>query len=96
MANILSRQLLHALYSLPLNVLDVCKDPLSIIDVYAPRTDITFGDFRLRDAELFYHGATKVKDEYCKLETRYPGIVENFAWDIFVYGVLSTFQDCSH
>ena len=65
---------------------------MSAVDIYASRVDMTFGDFRLRDAELFHHGAMQMKEEYCKSETRYPGIMQDIAWDMFVHAVLATFQ----
>lgn len=75
-----------------MNILRMCTDPISTVDVYASRADITFGDFRLRDAELFHHGAIQLKEEYYKSEIRYPGIMEDFAWDMFVQAVLATSQ----
>ncbi|KDR85505.1 hypothetical protein GALMADRAFT_365327 [Galerina marginata CBS 339.88] len=86
-------QILHALYSLPSNLVKICWEPLSTIDIYAPRCDITFTDFRLRDAELFHQAATKLKQQYNKYEERYPGIMEEVSWDLFVGAVLSVCQE---
>ncbi|KAH7922785.1 hypothetical protein BV22DRAFT_1106424 [Leucogyrophana mollusca] len=46
------RSLLYSIISLPFDIVNIYKDPMSTVDLHIPRLDVTFDDFRIRDAEL--------------------------------------------
>ncbi|KAH7907559.1 hypothetical protein BJ138DRAFT_1116595 [Hygrophoropsis aurantiaca] len=52
------RSLIYSIISFPFDVVNIYKDPMSTIDIYIPRLDVTFDDFRIRDAELIRQSAT--------------------------------------
>ncbi|PBL00230.1 hypothetical protein ARMGADRAFT_982213 [Armillaria gallica] len=63
-------------------------DPISTVDIYISRTDITFDHFRIRDVELFRQGATTFKLNIEKLRQR--GSLESFTWDAFMDTLVRT------
>ncbi|KAH9486461.1 hypothetical protein JR316_0000526 [Psilocybe cubensis] len=86
-------QIFTAISSLPNIALKTYRNPLSLIDIYVPHAQISFSDFRLRDAELLHESAVKLRQEYNQFTYKYPGVLENIAWDIFIGHVLSCLQD---
>ncbi|KAF8913169.1 hypothetical protein CPB84DRAFT_1760521 [Gymnopilus junonius] len=82
-------QFLHTLYNLPSNVGRVYNNPICTLDLYVPQCDITFAEFRLRDAELLRQGATKIKEKYVDIETHYPGILGDMKWEFFLHAISS-------
>jgi hypothetical protein len=71
----------------PSNLFTLVRDPVALADIHIESFDVTFCDFRLRDAELLKQGATRLKQEHFELEKRHPGVIGDFAWDMFVHGV---------
>uniref|UniRef100_A0A0W0G8B0 Uncharacterized protein n=1 Tax=Moniliophthora roreri TaxID=221103 RepID=A0A0W0G8B0_MONRR len=47
-------RLLQTIFS---TIIYLCMSPMSLVDLYAPRIDVTFDHFRIRDAELYRHGS---------------------------------------
>lgn len=61
-------------------------DPLSMIDLYVTRSDITFDSFRIRDAELLAQGGMMLKRQYDT--SRSSGVLQGIGWDNFVQTVI--------
>ncbi|KAL0951922.1 hypothetical protein HGRIS_008576 [Hohenbuehelia grisea] len=57
-------QLLLAMFYFPSNIVGILRDPTSAIDIFSPRTDVTFDNFRLRDSELLKHLGTTIITTY--------------------------------
>ncbi|EIW87243.1 hypothetical protein CONPUDRAFT_161827 [Coniophora puteana RWD-64-598 SS2] len=54
------RQLYESLTYLPRNIATIFTDPMHNLDISVPRLDVTFDDFRIRDAELLRQALTLV------------------------------------
>lgn len=48
--------LLLSLFEFPVNLFTLYERPLSFVDLYVTQANITFDDFRVRDAELVVQG----------------------------------------
>ncbi|KAF8876489.1 P-loop containing nucleoside triphosphate hydrolase protein [Infundibulicybe gibba] len=59
---------------LPFEIVKAFYDLASKIEIYAPRVDITFDDFRLRDTELFTQGGDLLQRWYSSNEGEILGI----------------------
>ncbi|KAF9566974.1 hypothetical protein CPC08DRAFT_62827 [Agrocybe pediades] len=77
------------LCSIPKAIYEACQNPMSMVDIHAVRTDVTFTDFHLRDARLIKAATDKAKEEFVDYSTRHPGVIQNIAWDMFLSEVLS-------
>ncbi|PPQ70734.1 hypothetical protein CVT26_014699 [Gymnopilus dilepis] len=86
------RRICRALYNLPSGIREFYDNPLCVVDLYVPQLDITFADFRLRDAELIRQGTTKIKEKYIDFETRHRGLIQDITWDLLIELVLSFCQ----
>lgn len=84
---------MSALCSLPSSAVKFYFDPLSLIDIYVPHCEISFSDFRLRDAQLLQKSAVKLRQEYDQFVHENPGVLENIAWDMFIGEMLSCLRD---
>ncbi|KAJ8523084.1 hypothetical protein ONZ45_g410 [Pleurotus djamor] len=56
------RQLLQSIAYFPSDVWKTCRDPMGTLDLYAPRADITFERFRIRDSELVREVGAKIRE----------------------------------
>lgn len=56
------------------------EDPLIIMDLYIERCDVTFGHFRLHDAELVRQGGVALEMNLNKARRR--GAFDGFSWDM--------------
>jgi hypothetical protein len=79
------RQLARSIFYFPSEIFKICRDPLSTVDLFIPRTDITFDDFRIRDAELLRQGAMTLKAHW----DASGHIYHELLWDNFISGVLT-------
>ncbi|KAF8167577.1 hypothetical protein B0H34DRAFT_645288 [Crassisporium funariophilum] len=86
-------EFMHAIFRFPADLFKICRDPMSTMDLYVPNCEVTFSQFRLRDAQIFHEGATSLKLQYDEFNGRNPGVLHDFAWDLFVNGVLAVCQD---
>ncbi|EGO05362.1 hypothetical protein SERLA73DRAFT_82989 [Serpula lacrymans var. lacrymans S7.3] len=71
-------RMFSSITSFPSDVLRIFMDPMSSIDIYCPRADITFDYFRIRDAELLRQGFVLFNEklEYSGVNiTNVPGML---------------------
>lgn len=81
------RQLMQSIAYFPSDVFKILRDPTSTVDLYVPRTDITFDDFRLRDSELLKQGGAMLKKQWDS--SRKGGVLQGLGWDSFFKAVLT-------
>ncbi|KAF9009804.1 hypothetical protein BDZ89DRAFT_1078354 [Hymenopellis radicata] len=76
-------QIFHKIiFFLPDVVPKIIDNPLTIIDLFIDRCEVTFAHFRLRDAELLKQGGIMLKINLGKAIER--NAFEGFSWDIFM------------
>ncbi|KAF9040295.1 hypothetical protein BDZ89DRAFT_1060723 [Hymenopellis radicata] len=76
-------QIFHKIiFFLPDIVPKIIDNPLTIIDLFIDRCEVTFAHFRLRDAELLKQGGIMLKINLGKAIER--NAFEGFSWDIFM------------
>jgi hypothetical protein len=85
MAEISFRQLAKSIFYFPSEIFKICRDPFSTIDLFVPRTDITFDNFRIRDAELLRQGSMMLKAHWDACGHIYHAHL----WDNFIKAVLT-------
>ncbi|KAF9492099.1 hypothetical protein BDN71DRAFT_1452021 [Pleurotus eryngii] len=56
--------LLWQMVYFPSDIWKFIGDPMGFIDIYSPRADITFDNFRIRDSELFKELGAKAREMY--------------------------------
>lgn len=54
-------QIFTSILQFPLDVIHILSHPMSTVNIFAPRTDIIFDEFRIRDAELIVQGLTMLR-----------------------------------
>ncbi|KAI0964093.1 hypothetical protein AcW1_000994 [Taiwanofungus camphoratus] len=56
-------QLVTSIVQFPFDVVHVVNYPMSTVNLYVPRTDVTFDQFRIRDAELLIQGLSTIREK---------------------------------
>lgn len=85
-------QLLLSIIVFPRYVGRIFKDPLSLVDIEVTEVQLTFRNFRVRDAELFVHGLEAAKSKYNRMEPSAKSAIFDWGWDIFCDGVQRAFR----
>ncbi|KAF9566977.1 hypothetical protein CPC08DRAFT_627706 [Agrocybe pediades] len=91
--SVLSSSLFRMMRHLPQTFCRIYADPFSMVNIHAVSCDITFCDFRLRDADLLTEMLSKAKLEYQQHNRRHPGLLESWAWGFFMGEVNSALRE---
>ncbi|KAI9069696.1 hypothetical protein FKP32DRAFT_1671173 [Trametes sanguinea] len=76
-------QLVSSVFHFPIDLIRTFNYPVSSLNLYVTRTDVTFESFRLRDAELFRQGIQLVREK---------AITSRIDWsDVFFDALLDAF-----
>ncbi|KII94315.1 hypothetical protein PLICRDRAFT_153850 [Plicaturopsis crispa FD-325 SS-3] len=78
------RQIPMSILYFPSDLAKLYFDPLSFVDLHIPRADITFDDFRMRDAELVRQCGEMVARKFNEGGKELTG----FLWDVFLSALL--------
>ncbi|KAF6754219.1 hypothetical protein DFP72DRAFT_1009846 [Ephemerocybe angulata] len=76
-------QLFLSLIYFPHYVVRLVTDPLSVVDLDVSDAELTFREFRLRDAELLRQSAKAAKQEYQAISPASRQVISDFTWEIF-------------
>lgn len=66
---------------------------MSIVDIEAKDVEITYREFRLRDAEMFRHAMDAAKTAYGNQALRFRQVISDWAWALFCDGVTRALSD---
>lgn len=66
---------------------------MSVVDIETQDGEITFREFRLRDAELFKHGLEAARTRYAGVAPRTKQILSGWGWALFCDGVERAFSN---
>lgn len=58
-------------------------DPLSVVDLDVSDAELTFREFRLRDAELLRQSAKAAMQEYQDISPASRQVISDFTWETF-------------
>ncbi|KAG6901025.1 hypothetical protein C0995_002048 [Termitomyces sp. Mi166 len=79
---------LKAFFSFPLTLIKTIHDPASALTIHSSRIDVTFDQFRLRDAELVSQSWEYVRRQYELLKEKKGMDIKGFVQDMLMMGVL--------
>ena len=60
---------------------------MSVVDIETQDVEITFREFRVRDAEIFKHGLEAAKARYGGTAPRTKQVISDWGWALFCDGV---------
>lgn len=86
-------QLARSILSFPGYVVRAVRDPMSLVDIEAKEAEITYREFRLRDAEMFKHALEAAKTAYGTQALRIEQILSDWAWALFCDAVATALSD---
>ena len=68
----------------PLDLAVLYQQPMRFVDIYVTRADITFDEFRVRDAELFIQGLQMLEQTMAMHGGGLLSSLGNFMWDMIL------------
>ncbi|TFK42059.1 hypothetical protein BDQ12DRAFT_710376 [Crucibulum laeve] len=80
-------EFIHGIVTFPHLLFKIVRNPLFATDLHILRTDITYDEFRLRDAEMFKQSAMMARRQY--ITHKDDGMYREVGWDTFMGMVLA-------
>lgn len=71
------RQMISAIVYFPSDLVKLYMDPSLSFDLYVPRADITFDNFRIRDAELLRQGFTLLQQRLSQKDSSITDVISD-------------------
>jgi len=71
-------QLLSSLAQFPYDLYQILLHPMSTVNLYVPRADITFDHFRVRDAELLIQSVSLIRENMVKSGVEWQDVFADF------------------
>jgi hypothetical protein len=68
----------------PLDLVVLYQHPMSLVDLYVTRADITFDEFKIRDAELVIQGLHMIEESLAVHGRSVISNLSNGIWDVFL------------
>lgn len=66
---------------------------MSVVDIETQDVEITFREFRVRDAELYKHGLEAARTRYAGIAPGTKQILSSWGWTLFCDGVEKAFSN---